>query len=211
MGIHSSFEADVRGGLGNAPARRNVLERDARSTARRPGAEYVDGQRSRCHWLMPSSAHRALGARDETGDPSGFERKKAACAFMRSAVSAPPRNARVAFSYGNHQCYLRKFDNFEATSMNPRKAFLPRLGGSQKNRGKEQHAPPKLNAPKLDARSRTVRSAPLRRTPSPASQVRFHPRRSWRAASPAPSGRDSAFFFLLVVKVVFWPRTSLGV
>ena len=43
MGIHSSFEADVRGGLGNAPARRNVLERDARSTARRPGAEYVDG------------------------------------------------------------------------------------------------------------------------------------------------------------------------
>ena len=97
MCFHSSFEADVRGGLGNAPARRNVMERDARSTARRPGAEYVDGQRSRCHWLTPSSAHRALGARDETGDSSGFERKKAAIIWLR-AVSAPPRNARVAFS-----------------------------------------------------------------------------------------------------------------
>ena len=63
---------------------------------------------------------------------------------------------------------------------------------SQKNRGKEQHAPPKLNAPKLDAQA-TVRSAP-RRTPSPASQVRFHPRRSWRAPRRPPSAQDSSVF-----------------
>lgn len=44
--------------------------------------------------------------------------------LMLRAVSAPPRNARVAFSCGN-QCYFRKFDNFEANVDEPEKSVSP--------------------------------------------------------------------------------------
>ena len=54
---------------------------------------------------------------------SGFFVKKPGMLMLR-AVSAPPRNARVAFSYGN-QCYFRKFDNFEANVDEPEKSVSP--------------------------------------------------------------------------------------
>ena len=52
------------------------------------------------------------------------------------------------------------------------------------------------NAPAGRAEPTFVRSAPLEEHPHLRLRYDQHPRRSWRAASPAPSGRDSSCFSL---------------